>query len=453
MPSEPSARTPSEDGTAPAFPPGTALPPEVLAELPPDMAFAVWQVLRSVTLWSREPEHRRAAMFDPAYMKAWERRLLTAPLVPEARFPLAVIVGELAGANPGAGRLSWACVCVADWALGRGATRAALAFAEAAAHAAPEHPRYAWLVGRLMRHHGDPRGGERWLRRALKLAVAQRDWETQARALTGLGNLCVETGRHPEARELHTRALRVSRRWRLREQEGMALHDLFVIATEEGNRAEAELHARGALDAYGRSTPRVFTLAHDVAYSWMVQGYFDRALPVFQALRPRFGRPDDELRVVGNIAHAAAGNGDEALFGEMRSEADALLGRLVTRETLAPALLEIAYGAAALGQRAAAVASARAAVHAAEARNEANVRMRAETLIQALSGEQAAAAAGGERRSSAAAASGERLAEDLVEAIRHELAAARARSAPAWGDEMEGEDAWAGDGPPVPARD
>ena len=111
---------------------------------------------------------------------------------------------------------------------------AALSFAEAAAHAAPEHPRYAWLVGRLMRSHGDPRGGERWLRRALKLAVAQRDWETQARALTGLGNLCVETGRYPEAKELHARALRVSRRWRLREQEGMKAvdHDVFPFSLD-----------------------------------------------------------------------------------------------------------------------------------------------------------------------------------------------------------------------------
>jgi hypothetical protein len=213
----------------------------------------------------------------------------------------------------------------------------------------------------------------------------------------------------------------------------MALHDLFVIATEEGNRAEAELHARGALDAYGTSTPRLWKLAHDVAYSWMAQGYFARALPVFQALRPRLGLPDDELRVVGNIARAAGGSGDEALFAEMRREAQALLGRLVTRETLAPALLEIAYGAAALGDRAVALESAGAALHAAEPRNEANVRMRAEALIGALAGEHSAAAAAGERRTAPAAASGERLAEDLVEALRHGAAAAPPLSGARWG--------------------
>ncbi|HEV7589593.1 MAG TPA: tetratricopeptide repeat protein, partial [Longimicrobium sp.] len=384
MSSEPSARPPTEDGTAPAFPPGTALPPEVLAELPPDMAFAVWQVLRSVTLWSREPEQRRAAMFDPAYMKEWERRLLTAPLEPEARFPLAVIVGELARPNPGAGRLSWACVCVADWALGRGATRAALAFAEAAAHAAPEHPRYAWLVGRLMRSHGDPRGGERWLRRALKLAVAQRDWETQARALTGLGNLCVEIGRYPEARELHTRALRVSRRWRLREQEGMALHDLFVIATEEGNRTEAELHARGALDAYGQLSPRVCKLAHDVAYWWMDGGYYQRALHVFEALLRHFPRPDDRIQVMGNIGRAAGGCGDRDAFDSACRMADALSPLLVTRSTVATALLELAYGAVALSDWPLAAQIAQQAADAASERSEATVLTRAAELLSVV---------------------------------------------------------------------
>jgi tetratricopeptide (TPR) repeat protein len=296
--------------------------------------------------------------------------------------------------------------------------RAALAFAEAAAHAAPEHPRYAWLVGRLMRSHGDPRGAERWLKRALRLAVAQRDWETQARALTGLGNLCLELGRHPESREFHTRALRVSRRWRLREQEGMALHDLFVIATEEGNRAEAEAHARGALDAYAPSNTRVSKLAHDVAYSWMMQGYFDRALLVFEAVRPQFRWPDDELRVVANMAHAAGGSGDGERFARLRSDADALVARIVTRDTLATALLEIARGAAALGDRADALDCARAAADAALARNEANVRMRAESLIESLSHATGAApgVVAGERRPSTA--SSERLAQDLVAAIR-----------------------------------
>jgi tetratricopeptide (TPR) repeat protein len=353
-------------------------------------------------------------MFDHDYLRQWERRLLTAPLDAEARFPLAVIVGELAGPDPGSGRLSWACVCVADWALGRGAQRAALAFAEAAARAAPEHPRYAWVVGRLMRSHGDPRGAERWLRRALRLAIARRDWEAQARALSGLGNLSVEVGRYPEAKDFHGRALRVSRRWRMREQEGMALHDLFVIAIEEGDRVAAEGHARGALAAYGDAPGRVARLAHDVAYWWMVQGYFDRALAVFQALRPQFPRPDDALRLVASMGRAAGGSGDAELFAQARAEAEALIDALHTREALAPSLLELAHGAAALGDQRATREIAQAAVAAAHARGEADVRVRAEALTE---GGAATGHVLPRRRASAAGASGERLAQDLVAAL------------------------------------
>jgi len=411
------APSPSEDGTAAPFPAGVALPPAALTELPPDMAFAVWQVLRSVTLWAGEPERRRAGMFDPDYMQEWERRLLTAPFDPEARFPLAVVVGELAGPNPGAGRLSWACVCVADWALGRGAIRAALAFAEAAARATPEHPRYAWLVGRLMRRHGDPRGGERWLKRALKLAVAQRDWEAQARALTGLGNLCVETGRYPEARELHTRALRVSRRWRLREQEGMALHDLFIIATEEGNRAEAELHARGALDAYGQSPRRLCKLAHDVAYWWMDDGYYQRALDVFEALLGHFPNPDDRMQVLGNIGRAAGGCGDRAAFDAAWRASDDLDPLLGTRETAATALLELAYGAVSLGDWSLAAGIAQRAADAARQRSEATVLSRASDLLEAVQHPSRAPGLAMARAGSGAG-SADRLAAALVASLR-----------------------------------
>lgn len=405
-------RFPADD-TGPAVPAATALPPDLLSELPTEMAFTVWQVLRCVTLWTAEPPPRRAAMFDAGCMHAWEQRLLTAPLDAEARFPLAVVVGELAGPTPGSGRLSWACVCVADWALGRGAQRAAIAFAEAAARAAPEHPRYAWVVGRLMRSHGDPRGAERWLRRALRLAIARRDWEAQARALSGLGNLSVEVGRYPEAKGFHGRALRVSRRWRLHEQEGMALHDLFVIAIEEGNRAEAEAHARGALEAYGEAPGRVARLAHDVAYWWMAQGYFARALAVFQALRPQFPRADDALRLVASVGRAAGGSGDAELFTRARAEAEALVPVLHTREALAPSLLELAHGAASLGDLRAAREIAGQAVAAAHARGEADVRVRAEALIETFATPVAPPAA----RRSAANGSGERLAQDLVEAL------------------------------------
>ncbi|HEX8905580.1 MAG TPA: hypothetical protein VF771_12090, partial [Longimicrobiaceae bacterium] len=83
----------TDEPASPAFPTGTPLPPDLLAELPHDAAFAVWQVLRCVDLWTAEPEGARREVFDREYMEQWERTLLTGPLEPEARFPLAVVVG------------------------------------------------------------------------------------------------------------------------------------------------------------------------------------------------------------------------------------------------------------------------------------------------------------------------------------------------------------------------
>ncbi|HSU14032.1 MAG TPA: hypothetical protein VLK66_08045 [Longimicrobium sp.] len=408
----------TDDPATSAFPTGSALPPDLLAELPHDAAFAVWQVLRCLQLWTAEPEGARREVFDRDYMERWEHRLLSGSLEAEARFPLAVVVGELAAAPAaGGGRLPWACVCVADWALGRGARRVGLAFAEAAARTAPQHPRYAWLAGRLLRGHGNARDGERWLRRAHRLAVAQRDWETQARSLTSMGNLLLEVGRHGDARQYHVRALRISQRFHLREQEAMAMHDLFAIAVQESNRADAEFYARGALAAYRPTDRRIPKLAHDVAYFWMTQGYFHRALSVFQAVRPYFSAPDDALRVVANAARAVAGTGDRAGFAAFRSEAEELVPQLVTREALAVAILEMAYGAASLRDWPEALALAHDAGEAAKLRSESNVIVRADALAAAVEQQEMEGVEGFVPERRASGSSGEELADELVASL------------------------------------
>ena len=373
-----------DDPATCVFPTGSPLSPDLASELPHEAAFALWQVLRCVELWTAEPEGVRREVFERGYMERWERALLKGALDPEARFPLAVVVSEMAAAPAGAGRLPWACVCVADWALGRGALRAALAFAEAAARAAPQQPRYAWLAGRLLRGHGKPRDGERWLRRAHRLAVAHRDWETQARSLTSLGNLFLEVGRHGDARHYHGRALRIAQRFRLREQEAMAFHDLFALAIQEGKRAEAERYARGALAAYRSTDHRIPRLAHDVAYFWMTQGHFALALGVFLAVRPYFTAPDHGLKLLANTAHAAGGMGDRALFMRLHLETEALIPELDTPDTLAAALLELACGAAAVREWSTALTLAARAADVARARSEANVLIRAEALSTAV---------------------------------------------------------------------
>lgn len=377
MPSPTASFAPPFDD--PVIATGIPLVSDLPLSIPADVRFAVWQVLRTLRLWTAQPERNREGLFSAEYMEAWERALLTGSLEPEVRFPLAVIVGELAASPTSEAQLSWACVCAADWALGHKAIQVGLAFAEAAALASPNQARYAWLAGRLMRTHNEGRLAERWLHRAYRVAVAQKDGETQAKALTALGNLFWQRGSLPNARAYHLRALRISRRWRLREQEGMALHDLFVIATDMKNRAEIDYYAQAAVAAC-HTSDRFPQLSHDIAYEWMEQGYPIRALRVFDAVRGYFPRPDQLVKVVANQARAAGAAGDRTMFLERHAEVCALIPRLDSGEALPSALVDMAYGAVALEEWTIAREAASAAVREATKREDGAVQMRAESL-------------------------------------------------------------------------
>lgn len=148
-----------------------------------EAAAAVERGLGAVVRWV----NGGAAAFSEGEMDAWERELLLGSWDPGARLPLAVVARELAEPGGGGGeRVAWACLCVTEWALERGAVAAGLAFAEAAAHAWPEQGRYAWTVGCLMRAHGREDAAESWLRRAAELAERAGDREGHARSLAEL---------------------------------------------------------------------------------------------------------------------------------------------------------------------------------------------------------------------------------------------------------------------------
>jgi hypothetical protein len=162
-----------QEAAAPPLP----FPTIVEGELQGEVGAAVWRGLRCVLRWVSDDGARVIA----GEMEAWERELLLADWEPAARLPLAVLAGELADASGGApDRVAWACMCVTDWALGRGAVSVGLAFAEAAALARPQRGRYAWAAGRLLRAHGQGESGQEWLRRAADLAERARHGETRA---------------------------------------------------------------------------------------------------------------------------------------------------------------------------------------------------------------------------------------------------------------------------------
>lgn len=341
---------PPETARAP-IPGGDVVGAPILRELPADSSLWAWQILRAVLAWAGDDPARRGELFARAEVRAWEEELLRAGFESELRYPLAVAAGELAAEHPAGARLSWACLCVADWALARRAVSTALVFAEAAALCSPEHPRYAWVTGRLLRTHGNLKRAGDWLEKAVWLAVQKEDWEAQSCGLLSLGNTYLDQGAYRDAARVQLVALRTSRLHKLRKYEGDALHNLMAAHYAMGDWAEAEEFARAAFDIYRTGHDRLAALAHDTAFLWLNRGYFGRALRVLRALLPRFTKFDDQLHILGSLLRAAGAEGETEYFEEIWPKGWGMAREAAeTGRAGASALVEMGIGASSLGQ-------------------------------------------------------------------------------------------------------
>lgn len=365
-----------------SIPAGEVAGAEIVRELGPEVSLAVWQTLRGVLMWAAESPHARPALFDRAAMGAWERELLEASWEPDLRYPLAVLVGELAG-DPTPEPIARACLCVTDWALARDAWSTGLAFAEAAALAWPEHPRYAWMAGRLLRKHGRQREAEQWIQRCIRVAIATGDWEAQVLGLNSLGNVFYESGNYPRATRALREALRVARKNRLKEREGEVLHDLFSVTLWRGDLEEADKLSTAAFQIYRTSAHhRLPALVHDVMVLWLKRGEYSRALAVLKELPAFFSEvPEEQVRVYASLARAAGACGDAQVFADAWSAASVLAGHAAARSRAAPAMLEIGVGASALQEWSIAERALSHAIEIAGETGERDVLMDAESAL------------------------------------------------------------------------
>lgn len=366
-----------------SIPGGEVAGAEIVRELGAEVSLAVWQTLRGVLMWAAETPEARPALFDAEAMRAWECELLVASWEPELRYPLAVLVGELAG-DPTPEPIARACLCVTDWALTREAWSTALAFAEAAALAWPEHPRYAWTVGRLLRKRGRLREAEQWIRRCIRVSVAAGDWEAQALGLNSLGNLFHKQGNYPESLRMLRDALRVARKHRLRERQGEILHDLCVLNMWAGELDRAEPLAMEAFCIYQPGHHRLPALAHDVATLWLMRGHPRRAFSLLKELLDFFDEPEDRVRVAGALARAAGEIGQREAFGRAWLELWELAAIPFVTQTAAAAMLEAALGASALAEWDLSEGALRQAMDVAAEVGEADVLVKAERALEAV---------------------------------------------------------------------
>ena len=395
---------------------------EVLREVGGDAGVLLWQSYRNVMFWATAEPGERAKMFSADAGKKRLADVEAAALEDALSIPLTTIGKMLVSPDKTAGEaVADACTTLARWADAHGYLGASLAFTQAAALAAPANAEFPFQVGQIARGRHELARAETWFRHSIMIGRQIGDWESYSRAYLALGNMFLLRGAFPTAQRMHIKALRASRRKGLPQIQGYALHDLFVIATETGRAEQAEQYARQAFRAYGPKHEKVPALAHDIAYYWMNRGYFERALPIFQALLPHFSDARGTLRVLGNIARAAGGVGNREVFRKSWVEANRIARDPDVMPVVAEAMVEMATGAASLGEWDRAEQSGERALEVARQRSEHKVAARAESVLDAVHRGRRVEEA---RAVEFAAEQGDVLATDLVRSLEREAVAA-----------------------------
>ncbi len=359
---------------------------EILSEYTGELGLVLWQAVRDISLWSSvTPPDARAGLFGPNAGKRRAASLAAADPDAEIAPALATVARILEDpAGTSSEQVMLACREISQWADSRGSLATSLAFAQAAAFACPGNAAAGLRVGQVARRRTEYARAETWFRRTIGLARQARDWASYAEAFSSLGNLYMQRGNLPVARQLFVRAYRASKRHSLRSLQATSLHYLFAIAVQGGQYDEAESLARTAFEAHDPEHARLPAFAHDVAYFWTERGQYAPALSVFKALMPHIKNPVDRLAGIGSIARAAGGAGNREMFDEARSEIWKLVRGPDGGERAAGALTDVARGAMSLGDWSEAEEAARVAQELASTRGQAQIEHLAQTLLDAV---------------------------------------------------------------------
>jgi tetratricopeptide (TPR) repeat protein len=357
----------------------------VLDELSGERGLVLWQSLRDALLWADAQDDERTALFSPDAERIRMAMILAAQPAAEVEEPMSVLARMLGEPTRISEEMvALACRRISQWSDDEGLLATALAFAQAAATVTPGDAGAAFAVGKLARRRGETARAETWFRRTIALARQIGDWATYAQAFIGLGNLYLQRGNFPGARRFLVRAVRAAQRNSLHAIEGAALHDLFVVAMYADRPEDAQQYARAAFDAYGEHHSALPALAQDVAYWWVTQGYYARALPVLRSTLPHFPHPNERLAALGSIARATGGLGDRNGFREAWEACYDLIQNTSVGEKAAQGLMDVAHGAASLALWDKAETAAREAYEIGMRRGEAKIRLDAEALIDSV---------------------------------------------------------------------
>jgi tetratricopeptide (TPR) repeat protein len=354
----------------------------VLRECDGGLGLALWLGLRRVWTWCEAAPRRRRKLGTADTADRRDHWQSAKSAAPELSPPLCTL--ELLARTPGdvsPAQLSGACDAIHRWADDQGLLDTAVHFAEAAARAWPESAERACSAGRICRRAALPQRSAAWFFRAYPLALANGDREQAVRALLGYGALMKDLGRLSEARILFRRAARRAARTGRRRQAAEAYHDLMALSAEGGDLQEVQAYAGRALDLYPLHSPRLPYLAHDFAFVLMRRRLYTVAYPLLEAfLRVVPGR--NLLPGLGTFAWAAAGCGLPNRFEDAERRVLQILAE--DEEYAAAACLHLAEGARLLQRWPRAASHARAALAAAQRRQDAALEREAHELSAAI---------------------------------------------------------------------
>jgi tetratricopeptide (TPR) repeat protein len=364
---------------------------EILDELRGDAAQAfAFSVYRMVGIWLATEEDLRPTFFHIEDLETLAVQIVASAdfcTGPDAENPtagLVLLVTEMAQPKPDLRGMALAALTVTEWAFGSNHIRTALAYSRLAA-AVANNSRYAWLTARYHRTYGYSEESETWFQVAHAAATRERDWDTKARSMMGLGWLSFNRGSYPLSRRRFEFALRVAKRHHVQERLGEIHHDLFAIGVATTDHALAEREAHLVLDHYRHSHPRLPHFAHDLAAYWTRRGDFTNAVLLFRQLLARnyfAHEPDAELLTYAWGARAAAGTGDSAFFTYFYAEARERIARAPAESlAVAQALLLLARGALSLEQWSVARACLVEALAEAERTGQGYVKIQGEELL------------------------------------------------------------------------
>jgi hypothetical protein len=342
----------------------------------------LWQLSRDVRLWALAELKERPGLFaekEEHVPLADESELRNLGLWPSVQ-TLRQVVADPLGVRPSS--ISEACTAIARWASQFPCATVAMDFAEIAATVEDSDPEYASSAGRFARYAAEYSRAQLWFDRAIGLGRAGNDQVAIGNALLSWGMMAVQRGELEKAQNLFSRTWRRARKFKLRKLAAAARHNLLGISTDLGLCDEAQEHAAAAQKLYGKTHPRLPYLAHDIAFLWSKQGYFGVACDVFQALLEHIEAPKERVKVLSNLARAAAGARRKAEFLASWDAVMAMSHR--PSENLAHSLFALAEGAYVFGWAHRALDIAERACAAAITRGEDSTLARALELIQEI---------------------------------------------------------------------